>query len=331
MKWDVPDNWDISTHSLTKRLTQAACTECGLKIISTHSLTKRLTGGWRQWVKESRYFNSQPHEEADRSWSSSKRKEEYFNSQPHEEADYLDLFKVLFVHFNSQPHEEADVTSSTLQMNIKFQLTASRRGWQRIPDSEWLLHKNFNSQPHEEADENGSINVRGATRFQLTASRRGWRLFSTCISGKLYFNSQPHEEADWKKGGTWFTEINFNSQPHEEADWEPSWMYCGMLISTHSLTKRLTGTVHDIWIRQIYFNSQPHEEADLFDKTGKGILIVISTHSLTKRLTMQDFKVNILGSISTHSLTKRLTPHLNRLERVQRFQLTASRRGWQQF
>ena len=35
----------ISTHSLTKRLTQAACTECGLKIISTHSLTTRLTGG----------------------------------------------------------------------------------------------------------------------------------------------------------------------------------------------------------------------------------------------------------------------------------------------
>ena len=33
----------------------------------------------------------------------------YFNSQPHEEADHLPVYPPGFrFHFNSQPHEEAD-------------------------------------------------------------------------------------------------------------------------------------------------------------------------------------------------------------------------------
>ena len=54
----------------------------------------------------------------------------YFNSQPHEEADGAD--KGAFVcgcYFNSQPHEEADFSSvGILNLTTIFQLTASRRG-----------------------------------------------------------------------------------------------------------------------------------------------------------------------------------------------------------
>ena len=59
------------------------------------------------------------------------------------------------------------------------------------------------------------------------------------------------------------------------------------LISTHSLTKRLTKT---------RLHSLRHK--------------VISTHSLTKRLTSVQFKNIEEIHISTHSLTKRLTMFL---------------------
>ena len=78
------------------------------------------------------------------------------------------------------------------------------------------------------------------------------------------------------------------------------------LISTHSLTKRLTDQKHRLRQVRFYFNSQPHEEADdYFVLTVIGV--DISTHSLTKRLTELSQKTYLLTSISTHSLTKRLT------------------------
>ena len=56
---------EISTHSLTKRLTQKEGDgDCWVDI-STHSLTKRLTIPLF-FIAVFRYFNSQPHEEADR-------------------------------------------------------------------------------------------------------------------------------------------------------------------------------------------------------------------------------------------------------------------------
>ena len=55
-------------------------------------------------------------------------------------------------------------------------------------------------------------------------------------------------------------------------------------ISTHSLTKRLTG---------IEMSFLP--------------ITLISTHSLTKRLTIVVEEIEFGESISTHSLTKRLT------------------------
>ena len=80
-----------------------------------------------------RYFNSQPHEEADVFYSQLEVMIWHFNSQPHEEADLTQLLsRSGQVHFNSQPHEEADrLNRKRLHLNIYF-----------------------NSQPHEEADGN---------------------------------------------------------------------------------------------------------------------------------------------------------------------------------
>ena len=58
--------------------------------------------------KLSHYFNSQPHEEADRTKTLGLNKECHFNSQPHEEAD--------------------DASAKELEGYVSFQLTASRGG-----------------------------------------------------------------------------------------------------------------------------------------------------------------------------------------------------------
>ena len=122
---------DISTHSLTKRLTPGRTYFLRANAISTHSLTKRLTGLTQQAFADRLNFNSQPHEEADAvpglpyipalhisTHSLTKRltciqarhcsRCDHFNSQPHEEADsnfrqkyiYLKLFFTLIAHIN---------------------------------------------------------------------------------------------------------------------------------------------------------------------------------------------------------------------------------------
>ena len=58
---------EISTHSLTRRLTGMTESEARAMVISTHSLTRRLTKTCLQKRQQMRYFNSQPHKEADHS------------------------------------------------------------------------------------------------------------------------------------------------------------------------------------------------------------------------------------------------------------------------
>ena len=152
----------ISTHSLTKRLTEmkrladyilefqltasrrgwpiASATSLMDSPISTHSLTKRLTLPHLSEFAQPYYFNSQPHEEADcllsYSWSKI-----YISTHS--------LTKRLTMHLLSEYNF------------ILFQLTASRRGWQ-----------------------SSSACFLKIMLFQLTASRRGWRscaiFFSLC-------------------------------------------------------------------------------------------------------------------------------------------------------
>ena len=125
---------DISTHNLTRRLTDYLLEGDILLCISTHSLTRRLTECSMIMNYCGCYFNSQPHKEADvidtetynrvdiSTHSLTRRLTseriislillKHFNSQPHKEADDTRIFKLsIFLHFNSQPHKEADCIS----------------------------------------------------------------------------------------------------------------------------------------------------------------------------------------------------------------------------
>ena len=100
--------------------------------ISTHSLTRRLTAQERFFYYKLTYFNSQPHKEADETVSDTAAFIPNFNSQPHKEADEtIEEAKAMYeisthsltrrltayscnphtgnIHFNSQPHKEADL------------------------------------------------------------------------------------------------------------------------------------------------------------------------------------------------------------------------------
>ena len=109
-----------------------------------------------------------------------------------------------------------------------------------------------------------------------------------CFAGSrtlMYFNSQPHKEADLPELPLKCQYRSyFNSQPHKEADRHEVAVWCSSDISTHSLTRRLTGadtlrdhadkiSTHSLTRRLTEkrvgiskgienFNSQPHKEAD---------------------------------------------------------------------
>ena len=120
---------NISTHSLTKRLTHASQLLASSVLISTHSLTKRLTGLTSWKIHHRFYFNSQPHEEADAAHRAQEIAKQYFNSQPHEEADEIPVYywekENISTHSLTkrltEAFEDAGITAI-------FQLTASRRG-----------------------------------------------------------------------------------------------------------------------------------------------------------------------------------------------------------
>ena len=100
---------EISTHSLTRRLTLLLRETLRFYYISTHSLTRRLTHPFHSPSSCPVYFNSQPHKEADLQVAASFKDCLYFNSQPHKEADSMyEILKKRSKNFNSQPHKEAD-------------------------------------------------------------------------------------------------------------------------------------------------------------------------------------------------------------------------------
>ena len=80
------------------------------------------------------------------------------------------------------------------------------------------MDSHFNSQPHKEADHG----------------------FITGLEEGDYFNSQPHKEADRSLRCDICFSGYFNSQPHKEADGKAFVDINRQIISTHSLTRRLT-------------------------------------------------------------------------------------------
>ena len=100
---------NISTHSLTKRLTHLWKEATAGKYISTHSLTKRLTTLMMDFFFSHSHFNSQPHEEAD--------------GRPGWLSAYPLIFQLTASRRGWLPEE------FSLPLVEVFQLTASRRGW----------------------------------------------------------------------------------------------------------------------------------------------------------------------------------------------------------
>ena len=144
----------------------------------------------------------------------------------------------------------------------RFQLTASQGGW--LLEFPGILYRgHFNSQPHKEADLMRQMSRQVKLVFQLTASQGGWLIMLSGIIHQKNFNSQPHKEADGELLEDILAELS---------------------ISTHSLTRRLTGLF-------------------LYKEENHGI----STHSLTRRLTEPELINDAQPDISTHSLTRRLT------------------------
>ena len=124
---------DISTHSLTRRLTQVCKWSKQADCISTHSLTRRLTAIIVQHPAFPKNFNSQPHKEAD--GNDNRRSNGNCN-------------------FNSQPHKEADILSVTMSDAVAISThSLTRRLTWTVKNSLPSL-QNFNSQPHKEADGN---------------------------------------------------------------------------------------------------------------------------------------------------------------------------------
>ena len=191
-----------------------------------------------------------------------------FNSQPHKEADVKNAVDVLLnEHFNSQPHKEADVDIffNVMYYNI-FQLTASQGGWLwREKQRMTVTYISTHSLTRRLTSVKNTMIMLFV--FQLTASQGGWQsLFPFCLSHYIF--QLTASQGGWLAGYV----IHDNS----------------LIISTHSLTRRLTYT-----------------------RTGITVLEDISTHSLTRRLTCRTSEKGRCGSISTHSLTRRLTQNLH--------------------
>ena len=188
-----------------------------------------------------------------------------------------------------------------------FQLTASQGGWQhRFRHIRFLTH--FNSQPHKEAD---NVYKNGRPKFIISTHSLTRRLTTFVISFGIYSSSfqLTASQGGWQP--SWYHSeyipLHFNSQPHKEADTPPIWWYYITIISTHSLTRRLTSNMVDNTSR---INISTHSLTRRLTWYAWDSVCnwVISTHSLTRRLTRLLFDRKYPLVISTHSLTRRLTP-----------------------
>ena len=145
--------------------------------ISTHSLTRRLTVAEACGSPDGKYFNSQPHKEADGISSSLLYPSQYFNSQPHKEADGNRAHMPMY-HAEISTHSLTRRLTLLLRETLRFYYISTHSLTRRLTHpfhSPSSCPVYFNSQPHKEADP---------------------LLINTVVFPE-YFNSQPHKEADW--------------------------------------------------------------------------------------------------------------------------------------
>ena len=190
---------------------------------------------------------------------------------------------------------------------MKFQLTASRRGW-----------------PAERL-----VELR-AKVFQLTASRRGWRW---CFTVRRWLNGISTHSLT--KRLTYFKNATANIYKISTHSLTKRLTSCRRKPTFLRLLFQLTAsrrgwlTATQTAVDPIVFQLTASRRGWRRENYILDIELDISTHSLTKRLTKGTYSGTWFYGISTHSLTKRLTAILRAHIAIRSFQLTASRRGWQ--
>ena len=100
----------ISTHILTKRMTASILYGCISTYISTHILTKRMTIV-NAYKYLSRYISTHILTKRMTKMNALPFGDNiHFNSHPHEEDDYTSTasISIIIIYFNSHPHEEDD-------------------------------------------------------------------------------------------------------------------------------------------------------------------------------------------------------------------------------
>ena len=144
----------ISTHSLTRRLTYISRSQSHLHPISTHSLTRRLTVNKISVLQNNKYFNSQPHKEADGQSANSYIKRLIFQLTASQGG-----WQRINMLFSNKPN----ISTHSLTRRLTFSSASSKssvfisthsltRRLTRICQLPLIYLLDFNSQPHKEAD-----------------------------------------------------------------------------------------------------------------------------------------------------------------------------------
>ena len=145
------------------------------------------------------------------------------------------------------------MTSKLIQDVTKelFQLTSSRRGWQNRErfQTHYLLFQLTSSRRGWLVANYGEMEK---NTFQLTSSRRGWRYLLGMFVIVFVFQLTSSRRG-WQR---WISRIwlpeHFNSHPHEEDDKVKKLELEQNHISTHILTKRMTGFNNYFCIRIVF-------------------------------------------------------------------------------
>ena len=164
-----------------------------------------------------------------------------------------------------------------------FQLTASRRGWQQVVEQ---IHVVSDISTHSLTKRltNRNPETYCSKIFQLTASRRGWLSFS-----EYFWLTRIFQLTASRRGWPAKNDGEHTLDAFQLTASRRGWPWCRTLKRT-----------------QMYFNSQPHEEADSRHSLRCGVELFQLTAS-RRGWRHRRCTVKLYGTISTHSLTKRLT------------------------
>ena len=260
------DVLDISTHSLTRRLTrkgrvcsfilivfQLTASQGGwlletfsMRLFSIFQLTASQ-GGWRSlrsccnWLSVFQLTASQG---GWRNWYNNRkwRKRISTHSLTRRLTIFVYLTYIIHHYFNSQPHKEADQYSVIV---VCFNCISIHSLTRRLTSFESETNANIDISTHSltrRLTGTLTVNSTAGSNFNSQPHKEADNMYHNFLDTLWYFNSQPHKEADdWQTSSDRICNY-FNSQPHKEADSNQMRTWKHIAISTHSLTRRLTNS-----------------------------------------------------------------------------------------